>query len=113
MGGAGPEAFDCSGLTMRAYQQIRINLPHSSAAQAHYGRAVDWRTEAIQPGDLIFHRGSVPVHDLGHVGITVSVTRWIVAPKSGDVISLRPIPFDHIQAVRRLVIADSQKEQST
>ena len=48
-GGAGPEAFDCSGLTMRAYQQIRINLPHSSAAQAHYGRAVDLRTEAIQP----------------------------------------------------------------
>ena len=102
-GGAGPDAFDCSGLAMRAYQQIRINLPHSSTAQAHYGRAVEWHNEAIQPGDLIFHRGSVPVHDLGHVGIAVNSSQWIVAPKSGDVISLRPIPFDRIQAVRRLV----------
>ena len=48
--------FDCSGLTLRAYQTIRINLPHSSATQAHYGRPVDWHTEPIQPGDLIFHR---------------------------------------------------------
>ena len=102
-GGAGPEAFDCSGLTMRAYQQIRINLPHKSAAQAQYGIAVNWRSDGIRPGDLMFHRGSVPVHDFGHVGIAVSATHWIVAPKSGDVVSLRPIPFDRIQSVRRLV----------
>ena len=102
-GGAGPDVFDCSGLTMRAYQTIRINLPHKSAAQATYGRAVNWRTEPIRAGDLIFHRGSIPVHDNGHVGIAVSATHWIVAPKSGDVLSLRPIPFDRIQTVRRLV----------
>ena len=102
-GGAGPDVFDCSGLTMRAYQTIRINLPHKSAAQATYGRAVNWRTEPIRAGDLIFHRGSIPVHDNGHVGIAVSATHWIVAPKSGDVVSLRPIPFDRIQTVRRLV----------
>ena len=102
-GGVGPEAFDCSGLTMRAYQQIRINLPHKSAAQVHYGAAINWRADGIRAGDLIFHRGSIPVHDYGHVGIAVSATHWIVAPKSGDVVSLRPIPFDRIQAVRRLV----------
>ena len=102
-GGSGPEVFDCSGLTMRAYQQIGINLPHNSAAQANYGIAVNWRTEPIRAGDLIFHRGSVPVHDLGHVGIAVSATHWIVAPRTGDVVSLRPIPFDRVQSVRRLV----------
>ena len=102
-GGAGPEAFDCSGLTMRAYQQIRINLPHKSAAQAQYGVAVNGRTDGIRPGDLIFHRGSIPVHDYGHVGIAVSATHWIVAPKSGDIVSLRPIPFHRFQTVRRLV----------
>ena len=102
-GGAGPDVFDCSGLTLRAYQQIAVNLPHKSAAQANYGVAVNWRSEPIRPGDLIFHRGSVPVHDNGHVGIAISATQWIVAPKTGDVVSLRPIPFDRVQTVRRLV----------
>ena len=88
---------------MRAYQQIDIALPHNSAAQANYGIPIDWRTTPIQPGDLIFHRGSVPVHDLGHIGIAINATQWIVAPQPGDVVSIRPIPFDRIQAVRRLV----------
>lgn len=102
-GGTGPDAYDCSGLTMRAYQQIEIALPHSSAAQANYGIPIDWHTTPIQPGDLIFHRGSIPIHDLGHVGIAISQTQWIVAPQTGDVVSIRSIPFDRIQAVRRLI----------
>ena len=102
-GGSGPEVFDCSGLSLRAYQQIGINLPHKSALQSRYGRSVKWATEPIRAGDLIFHRGSIPAHDYGHVGIAVSATQWIVAPKSGDVVSLRAIPFDRVQAVRRLV----------
>src|SRR6266481_5304625 len=32
-GGTGPGCFDCSGLTMWAYAQAGINLPHSSQAQ--------------------------------------------------------------------------------
>ncbi len=102
-GGVGPQAFDCSGLTMRAYQQAGINLPHKSALQVHYGQEINWRTEPIQAGDLIFHRGSVPTHDYGRVGIAVSATQWIVAPKTGDVISIRPIPFDRVQAVKRII----------
>ena len=112
-GGAGPDVFDCSGLTLRAYQQIRIDLPHKSAAQARYGQTIDWRTEPIQPGDLIFHRGSIPVHDNGHVGIAISATQWIVAPKSGDVVSLRPIPFDRIQTVHRLAQLSGEHRFST
>ena len=102
-GGTGPDSFDCSGLTLRAYQQIGINLPHNSAAQANYGISIDWRTQPVMPGDLIFRRGSVPVHDLGHVGIAINATQMIVAPKTGDVISIRPIQFATTQAVRRLV----------
>jgi hypothetical protein len=111
-GGSGPDVFDCSGLTLRAYQQIGVNLPHKSSLQVRYGRAVNWRTEPIQAGDLIFHRGSIPVHDNGHVGIAISATQWIVAPKSGDVVSLRPIPFDRIQNVRRLVQAQPPQEMT-
>ncbi len=57
----------------------------------------------MRAGDLIFHRGSVPVHDFGHVGIAINATQWIVAPSTGDVVSIRPIPFERVQAVRRLV----------
>lgn len=102
-GGSGPEGYDCSGLTLRAYQTIGINLPHNSAAQANYGIGVEWKTKPILPGDLIFHRGSVPVHDLGHVGIAINATQWIVAPHTGALIAIKAIPFDRIQAVRRLV----------
>ncbi len=104
-GGSGPDVFDCSGLTLRAYQTIGINLPHSSASQAQYGRAVDWRSEPIRAGDLIFHRGSVPVHDDGHVGIAINATQWIVAPSTGQVVSIRPIPIDRVQTIRRLASA--------
>lgn len=48
-------ATDCSGLTMLAYQQIGINLPHSAAAQANYGKRVSTRN--MQPGDIIICNG--------------------------------------------------------
>ena len=50
----GPDAFDCSGLTLAAYQQIGIDLIHYSAYQAKRGAAVDFRNESIRPGDLVF-----------------------------------------------------------
>lgn len=46
------KAFDCSGLTMYAYSQAGISLPHLSAAQATYGWWVS--RNALRPGDLLF-----------------------------------------------------------
>ncbi len=66
-GAAGPDAYDCSGLTMRAYQQVGVHLPHKAALQAGYGRPVDWHRRPIRPGDLLFLRGSIPLQDHGHV----------------------------------------------
>ncbi len=51
---AGPDSWDCSGLTLAAYAEIGISLPHYSGAQIKLGTAVDWTAEAISPGDLIF-----------------------------------------------------------
>ena len=48
-----------------------------------------------------------PSTTTANVGIAISATHWIIAPKTGDVVSLRPIPFDRIQTVRRLVAANS------
>jgi cell wall-associated NlpC family hydrolase len=102
-GAEGPHEFDCSGLTLAAYRQTGIRLPHQAALQVRYGRPVGWRREPIQPGDLLFLRGGVPVHDYGHVGIAMDQTRWINAPRSGDVVKTAPLPYGRLQAVRRLV----------
>jgi len=49
---AGPDAFDCSGLTMAAWDQGGVNLPHEASAQYNYGRHVSYNE--LLPGDLIF-----------------------------------------------------------
>lgn len=102
-GAEGPDAFDCSGLTLAAYRTVGIRLPHYSSAQARYGRTIDPEIDGIEPGDLIFTRGGDPIHDLGHVGIALDADRYIVAPHTGDVIQIKPIPEERIQAVRRLI----------
>jgi cell wall-associated NlpC family hydrolase len=102
-GAAGPDAFDCSGLARAAYLTIGVDLPHYSVTQASRGRAVDWRTEPIQPGDLVFMRGDTPVIDLGHVGMAVSETEWIVASRPGQPVHTGPIPIASLQRVRRIV----------
>lgn len=65
-GAAGPDAFDCSGLTMFVYKQVAgKSLPHSASSQYNYGRSVS-RSE-LKPGDLIF--GNAGGSGIQHVGI--------------------------------------------
>lgn len=63
-GAEGPNAFDCSGLTLAAYKQVGISLPHQSAVQSTLGKTVSRAN--MQPGDLIFWFS--PVH---HVSIYI------------------------------------------
>ena len=100
---SGPDTFDCSGLVTAAYRRAGIEMPAYSFTQATYGRPVDPKTEAIQPGDLIFVRGGRPPKDLGHVGIALSATEWIQAPHTGDVVKAGPLPIDRVQVVRRII----------
>ncbi len=100
-GAAGPGAFDCSGLTRAAYATVGVDLPHYSVTQADRGRAIDWRTEPIRAGDLVFVRGDTPVIDLGHVGLAVSATEWVVASRPGVPVRVTRIPTA-IQRVRRV-----------
>lgn len=72
---AGPRAYDCSGLTLAAYRQVGVNLPHYTGAQLERGRAVS-RGE-LRPGDLVF-----PSYE--HVGIYIGGGRMVHAPKPGD-----------------------------
>jgi cell wall-associated NlpC family hydrolase len=63
-GAAGPDAFDCSGLTMMAWAQAGVSLPHSSSAQMSSGTPVS--VSSLVPGDLVFYYSPV-----SHVGIYV------------------------------------------
>lgn len=75
-GAAGPGSYDCSGLTMAAWQQAGVSLPHS--AEQQYASLPHVPRSALQPGDLVFF-GS-PIH---HVGIYVGHNQMINAPHSG------------------------------
>ncbi|HET6530943.1 MAG TPA: NlpC/P60 family protein [Actinoplanes sp.] len=59
-GGEGPNSFDCSGFTKRAYAQAGIRLPHSSGAQAARARKIS-RNQG-RPGDLVYGPGHVGVY---------------------------------------------------
>ena len=100
---SGPDSYDCSGLTMAAFAEIGISLPHYSGAQVRYGAAVDWAVSPIMPGDLVFLESSVGSGVINHVGIATSATQWVHAPRSGDVVRTGSIPMYRVVAVRRLV----------
>jgi cell wall-associated NlpC family hydrolase len=100
---AGPDSYDCSGLTMAGYQQIGIALPHYSGAQISFGSAVDWTTDPIRPGDLVFLESAPGSGIVSHVGIAISATMWIHAPRTGDVVREGNIPMGRVVGVRRLV----------
>lgn len=52
-GAEGPNAFDCSGLTLFAWQSTGVQLTHYSAGQ--YQQVKPIRPEAAMPGDLVFY----------------------------------------------------------
>src|SRR3954453_22457451 len=79
--GAGPNSFDCSGLTQFAYQAAGISLPHSSRAQSTMGAPVS--QGALQPGDLVFFYSPV-----SHVGIYIGNGQVVHAPSAGDVVKI-------------------------
>jgi cell wall-associated NlpC family hydrolase len=76
-GAAGPNAFDCSGLTQYAYAAAGISLPHSSSMQSRMGVPVS--RDALQPGDLIFFYSPV-----SHVGLYIGNGQMVHASTSGQ-----------------------------
>jgi cell wall-associated NlpC family hydrolase len=81
-GATGPGAFDCSGLTLMAWAQAGVSLPHSSRAQIGIGRQVT-RSE-LQPGDLIFRYSPI-----SHVSLYVGNGQQISATHSGSTVKLQ------------------------
>jgi cell wall-associated NlpC family hydrolase len=77
--GAGPNVFDCSGLTMMAWRQAGVSMEHGSRSQ--------WLSfphvpiDQLAPGDLVFFGVSGPLNH--HVGIVIGPGIMIEAPHTG------------------------------
>jgi peptidoglycan DL-endopeptidase CwlO len=81
-GATGPGSFDCSGLTMMAWAQAGVSLPHSSGAQIGIGRRVT--QSELQPGDLIFRYSPI-----SHVSLYVGNGQQISATHTGSTVKLQ------------------------
>jgi cell wall-associated NlpC family hydrolase len=83
-GAAGPNAYDCSGLTMRAWGAAGVGLPHSSSAQQGYGTRVS--ESELQPGDLVFYYSPV-----SHVGMYIGNGLIVNALNPGAGVRVSPL----------------------
>ncbi|MBX6386481.1 MAG: C40 family peptidase [Microbispora sp.] len=87
---AGPSGFDCSGLTMRAWQRAGVSLDHWTGTQWTSGRHVPIKD--LRVGDLIFYgRLSRNPGTIHHVGIYIGRGMMVHAPQTGDVVRISPI----------------------
>ncbi|WP_033293132.1 C40 family peptidase [Amycolatopsis jejuensis] len=81
--------FDCSGLTLFAYAQVGISLPHQSQAQFALGTRIAKSAglAALRPADLVFYSPG-RIH---HVGIYLGDGQMINAYESGTFVRVEPV----------------------
>ncbi len=82
---SGPNSFDCSGLTMRAWGAAGVSMPHYSGAQ--YSMFPKVPIDQLQPGDLVF-RGP---GGSDHVSLYIGNGMVITAPQTGDVVKIASV----------------------
>ena len=83
-GATGPDAWDCSGLTMVAWGQAGVSLPHSSSGQMSYGTPVS--SSQLQPGDLVFY-----YHPVSHVGMYIGNGKIVNAENPSAGVTVAPV----------------------
>ncbi len=107
-GAQGPNAFDCSGLTMAAWASAGVTIPRVTYTQATTGTPVS--IQDARTGDLVLIPGSdgTPTNP-GHVGMVAGVDKagavWLVeAARTGIPIRLTPMAgwAGQIVTIRRI-----------
>lgn len=83
-GAQGPDRFDCSGLSMWAWNQAGVNIPRTSRQQ--YAALPNVSRSQLRPGDLVFFGD--PIH---HLGIYIGDGQMVEAPYSGEVVRVNDI----------------------
>jgi len=83
-GAAGPDSFDCSGLTMYSWAAAGVSLSHSSSVQSYQGVPVS--ISDLRPGDLVFYYSPV-----SHVAMYIGNGMVVHAPHPGSVVEVVPL----------------------
>jgi cell wall-associated NlpC family hydrolase len=93
---AGPNGYDCSGLTLTAWGEAGVALRHCTNWQWSDTKPIS-RAE-LRPGDLVFF-----FKDLHHLGIYVGGGWMVHAPQTGDVVRMARMdnPYLPIAGFRR------------
>lgn len=86
-GAAGPDSWDCSGLTMMAWAAAGVSLPHYSVAQ--YDATTPISAADLRPGDLVFWGSTSSPGSIFHVALYAGDGMIIHAPRTG-----RPVTLD-------------------
>lgn len=84
-GGDGPNAFDCSGLTMFAWRAAGVNLEHYSFDQWSQTKHV--HAAAARPGDLVFYLSN----GAHHVGMYIGHGKIVHASDYGVGVIISPM----------------------
>ncbi len=92
-GAAGPNAFDCSGLTSWAWGQAGVGLPHFSGAQ--YASTAHISMSELQPGDLVYF-----ANPGDHVAMYIGGGQIIEAPHTGAVVHITAMYSGFVLASR-------------
>lgn len=83
-GSAGPDAFDCSGLTSQAWAHAGRHIPRTS--QGQWARLRHVPLSQLRPGDLVvYYPGAT------HVALYIGNALVVQAPRPGDVVKVTPI----------------------
>ena len=85
-GAAGLDAYDCSGLTYRAWRSVGVALPRVAAQQYSAGTHVP--LSQVRPGDLVFWASNTSrPSTIYHVAIYAGYGRVVHAPHTGTRVS--------------------------
>lgn len=77
----GPSSYDCSGLSLAAWKQVGVYLPHQSRQQR---ASIPYVNRAdLRLGDIVFYYN--PIH---HLGIYVGDNKIMHAPSAGDYVRM-------------------------
>jgi cell wall-associated NlpC family hydrolase len=83
-GGAGPDVFDCSGLTSQAWRHAGVGIPRTS--QEQWARLRHIPLNRLRPGDLIIYFSGAT-----HVAIYIGAGLILQAPRPGAFVKVSPI----------------------
>jgi cell wall-associated NlpC family hydrolase len=88
------EGFDCSGLTMWAWAQAGVSLPHYSKAQ--YESLPHVPIDQVQPGDLLFFHSPI-----SHVTMYIGNGQQVSSPHTGATVYVGSVNFGQVVGAAR------------